>query len=336
MEIIGVDIGFGFTKGMNEAKNIIFKSILGDAVDMQFWSDLGADSSPEYLHTTINDTSYFVGELAENQSNVRHFTLDQEKMLGDFVKVLALTATGYLATEGGPLNIISGLPVVYFKQNKNRFMEVLKGHHEVTFKRADGNTITQKLFVEKLLMVPQPVGSALNLLLDNDGKVVNKKLAEKKIGVIDIGFRTTDLTILDRMQYIERGSRTLDTGISKAFTVISNKLRERSGVDVELYRMYQAVASGSIKIRGQEYNFSSIRDQVYARLAESIASDVDRLWAEDWDMDSIIFTGGGSMELARHLTPLITGNMIPIRADVDARYNNVNGYLKYGRHLWDK
>lgn len=335
MEILGIDIGFGFSKCLGQDKSVIFKSLLGDAVEMPFWSDFGVESSGEYIYATVDDATYFIGELAENQSNVRHFTLDQEKMLTDFVKVLALTGAGYIANGDGSVNIVSGLPVVFFKQNKNRFAELLKGPHEIIFKRLDGDSITRKITVEKVIMVPQPVGSALNLLLDDEGQIINKRLAEKKIGVVDIGFRTTDLTILDHMQYIDRGSRTLDTGMSKAFNVISTKLRERSGVNVELYRMYEAAKSGTIKIRGQEYNFTSIRDQVYTRMAESIANEIDRLWSEDWDIDTIVFTGGGSLEIVRYLTPLITGNMIPLRSDVDARYNNVKGYLKYGLHYWN-
>ncbi len=37
-----------------------------------------------------------------------------------------------------------------------------------------------------------------------------------------------------------------DTGISKAFGVISNKLREKCGVSVELYRLYKAAELGYV------------------------------------------------------------------------------------------
>ena len=255
-------------------------------------------------------------------------------MITDFVKILALTAAGFMGTEDEPINLVSGLPIIYFKEKKNAFTEILKGKHEIIFTQPDGKTVRKLISIDKICMLPQPIGSALNMVLNDDGKLIDQDLAKKKIGVIDIGFRTTDITILDHLQYIDRGSRTLDTGISKAFSIISNKLRERSNTNVELFRMYQAAESGSIKIKGQEYNFSSIRDQVYARLAELIASEIERLWAEDWDIDKILFTGGGSMVLAQFLMPLIIGNMIPVRAKVDARLNNVRGYLKYGLHLW--
>ena len=334
MEVLGIDIGFGFTKVAGYKDPLIFKSILGDATHLQFWSDFSEVSPAEYFHVTIDGKTYFVGDLAENQSNVRHFTLDQDKLISDFVKILALTAVGFMGTENEPINIVSGLPIIYFKEKKDTFTEILKGKHEIIFTQPDGKTVRKLISIDKICMLPQPIGSALNVVLNDDGKLIDQDLAKKKVGVIDIGFRTTDITILDHLQYIDRGSRTLDTGISKAFSIISNKLRERSNTNVELFRMYKAAESGSIKIKGQEYNFSGIRDQVYARLAEIIASEIERLWAEDWDIDKILFTGGGSMVLAQFLTPLIIGNMIPLRAKVDARLNNVRGYLKYGLHLW--
>ena len=63
---------------------------------------------------------------------------------------------------------------------------------------------------------------------------------------------------------------------------------------------------------------------------------MDRLWADEWDMDAIVITGGGAMELAKILQPLIPGNVIPLQNNTDARLNNVQGYFKYGRHLWYK
>ena len=109
-------------------------------------------------------------------------------------------------------------------------------------------------------MVPQPIGSIFNLLMNDNGRIVNKELSKQKVGVVDIGFRTTDFTVFDHLRYIERGSSTLDTGISKCFSVISNRLREESGVSVELYRLYKAVETGSIKIKGQEYTISCFKN----------------------------------------------------------------------------
>jgi plasmid segregation protein ParM len=87
-------------------------------------------------------------------------------------------------------------------------------------------------------------------------------------------------------------------------------------------------------MRGHGFAFSKIRDQVYSQLAASIANEIDRLWADDWDIDTIILSGGGCRELAPFLEPLITGNVIPVDLSRDPRLNNVLGYMKYGRFVW--
>ncbi len=340
MELLGIDIGFGFTKATDGSDMVVFKSIYGEATDIQFWADFARSSLNDYFHVTIDGRSYFVGDLAEKQSTVRHFTLSQEQLISAFIKVLALTVVGIFQKKeqpvGDPVNIVSGLPIGYYKQNKERFSQILLGRHSITYHLPDKSTATKEIFVDKVRLLPQPMGSVLNLIMDEAGRVSNGEMARQKIGVVDIGFRTTDFTILDSLRYIDRGSRTVDVGISNAFSVIAERLREKCGVAVELYRLYRAVGAGSIKIRGQELNFTKIRDQVYRQLAAKIAGEIERLWADEWDMDLIVLTGGGSVELAEHLQPMVTGNVMPLKRGADARLNNVQGYLKYGRHVWGK
>jgi plasmid segregation protein ParM len=338
MGVLGIDIGFGFTKATNGKDTLVFKSLLGDAADVQFWADFGDDAPTDHIHVTIDGESYFIGDLAEQQSSVLNFTLDQERLLSDYVKILSLTAAGMLTQNGSsthrPINLVSGLPIGFFKENHNRFNEQLTGHHTITFHSPDGKETIREIYINKVRMLPQPMGSILNLLMNNDGKVANTDLARQKIGVVDIGFRTTDLAILDRLRYINRGSKTIDMGIAKAFGVIANKLREKSSVNVELYRLYRAAETGTITMRGHGFSFPKIREQVYSQLATSIADEVDRLWVNDWDIEAIYLSGGGSRELASFLEPLIVGNVIPVDPDQDARLNNVKGYFKYGRYVW--
>jgi len=338
MQTIGIDVGFGFTKATDGKQTIVFKSIYGDATEIQFWVDFQDRNLTEYFHVTMDGKSYFVGDLAEQQSDAVSFTLDQDRMIADFVRLFALTAAGLFLNKNQageePLRIVSGLPVGFYKQYHDRFRDALKGRHTITYFSPDGSRMTKKMIIDAVQMLPQPMGSVLNLLMNEEGKITDTELAKQKIGVVDIGFRTTDYTVIDRLRYVEKSSRTMDTGISKAYAVIANKLRENGGVNIELYRLYDAVRKGTIKMRGQGFNFAKIRDQIYAQLATTIAGDMDRLWASDWDIDTIVLTGGGCQDLAAHLQPLITGNIRTAPNKNDPRLSNVEGYIKYGRYLW--
>lgn len=334
MEVAGIDIGFGFTKATDGKEFVLFKSLLGEATDIQFSLPIVKSEAGPCMHVLLDGQSYFVGDFAEHHSNTRQFTLDQEKLLTDFCKVLALTAMGYLFDTYAPVNIVTGLPVGYYREYHQRFAKILKGNHEISYQKNDGASETRRIHINNLRIIPQPLGSIFNVLMNEGGKITNRELAKQKIGVIDIGFRTTDFCIFDGLQYVERGSSTTDTGIAKSFGVIAKKLREESKVNIELYRLYDAIGTGFIKIRGKEYNISKLKDAVFSHAASIIASDVSRLWADDWDIDAIIISGGGAMELAKFLQPLIAGNILPVETHIDARLNNVQGYFKYAQYLW--
>ncbi len=335
MEVLGIDIGFGFTKAANGRNVVVFKSVFGEATDIQFREQVLDQSDQEqYLHVELDNQTYFVGELAERQSNVRSFTLDQNQLIAAFAKTLALTALGQLVERNVPVRVVTGLPIGYFRRHKDELATLLQGTHPATFVDGEGKRQETVIKVNQVRVIPQPFGSFFNLVLNDFGEVSNRDLLQEKVGIIDVGFRTCDYTIADRTRYSERGSRTTDAGMSQAFSNIASRLREKSGVSVELYRLYQAVESGSIKIRGKTYDIRATADQVFGQLASSIATEAERLWAQDWDIDVIVLAGGGGAALAPHLRRLLQGEVLSVNSDKDPRLNNVFGYAKYARHLW--
>ncbi|MCK4536459.1 MAG: ParM/StbA family protein [Desulfuromonadales bacterium] len=336
MEILGIDIGFGFTKASSGEQNLVFKSVLGEPIDIQFREDMLTveTAGEEHLQIEVDGKSYFVGELAERQSNVRFFTLDQDQFIGKFAKVLALTAAARMVKGFVPINLVTGLPIGSYRKHKDDLAKLLVGEHKVVLINADGQRDEKSISINKVRVIPQPFGSLFNLMLNDLGEMGDKRLVRDKIGLIDVGFRTSDYTISDKMRYSERGSRTTDSGIARAFNVIATKLRESSGVNIELYRLYEAIDEGSIKIRGKVYDLKTLTEQVFGQLATTVANEVDRLWVDDWDIDAMVITGGGGAVLAKHLQPLLNGEVMALDLKADMRMYNVNGYRKFGQHLW--
>ncbi len=335
MEILGIDIGFGFTKATNGKDHLIFKSVLGEATDIQYREQVLAGVGLEdHLQVEIDGKGYFIGELAERQSNVRFFTLDQSQFISRFARTLALAAAARLVGSFLPINLVTGLPIGYYRAHKDELAKILQGEHRIAFLDDQGKRQEKTININKVRVIPQPFGSMFNMMLNDLGEVADRRLTQEKIGLIDVGFRTSDFTIADRMRYSERGSRTTDSGIARAFNVIASKLREKSNVNIELYRLYDAVARGSIKIRGKEYDLKELTEQVFSQLATTVANEVDRLWVDDWDIDSMVITGGGGAVLAKYLEPLLGGQALPLDPSQDARLYNVQGYCKFGRHLW--
>ncbi len=337
MEIRGIDIGFGFTKVTNGRDFQLFKSVIGEAADIQFREQLLKPLTPEpHLQLEIDGHSIYVGELAERQSKGRAYTLDQGQMVAKFAKTLALAGLSLMTERNVPIHLVTGLPVSYYRRHKDELGALLTGRHALKVTDTAGNTQETVISVDKVRVIPQPFGSVFDLIFNDLGKAGEKRFLTEKIGVIDIGFRTADYTICDKTRYSERGSQTTDSGIAKAFSMIAASLQDTTGVNIELYRLYEAVSKGSIKIHGKSHDLRPLVQHAFGQLATAIAAEVERLWADDWDIDTVVVTGGGGAVLFPLLKPLLRGDVMTVDAGKDARFNNVRGYWKYGVHLWNR
>ncbi|MGH8460859.1 MAG: hypothetical protein ACRESS_04580 [Stenotrophobium sp.] len=334
MKILGADIGFGYTKATDGRQFQVFKSVVGEAAEVQFAEALLPDTAWKPRHIELDGKGYFVGELAETQSRGRGFTLDQAQFISQYAKTLALAAIAPFADDGEPIRLVTGLPISFFRKHKDALATLLQQRHPITVVKANGERIAKNLLIERVRVIPQPFGSMFNLMLNDIGKPSSQRFMSEKIGIIDIGFRTADYSISDKTRYSERGSQSSDSGIAAAYAAITGLLHEKSGVNIELYRLYEAVTRGNIKIKGKRYDLTGLVQQALQQLATRVAGEVNRLWADDWDIDAIVITGGGGAALAPFLQPLIEGELLPMPPEQDARLNNVTGYWKYGTHLW--
>ncbi len=337
MAVVGIDIGFGFTKATNGRDNLIFKSIFGEASDIQYREQLlGQTNQEEHLHLEIDGNSYFVGELAERQSNVRSFTLDQNQFIASFSRIMALSALSRMVQSNDPTRVVTGLPISYYRRHREEVIQLLTGKHEIAMLDAAGQRTTKVINITHVRVIPQPFGTLFSHMLNDMAEVSNKRFVQEKIGIIDIGFCTCDCTIADKTRYSERGSHTWDAGIAKAFSAIAAQLQEQTGVSVELYRLYDAVARGQIKIRGKTIDLQALTEAAFKKLASSIAGEIERRWVDDWDIDVMVITGGGGAVLTKYLQPLLDGEVMALSEDTDVRLLNVRGYWKYGMNTWGR
>lgn len=335
MHVLGVDVGFGYTKATDGRAGQAFKSLVGEAVVVQYTETIlpsGPKSPPR--HFEIGEEKVFVGELAEQQSRGRGFTLDPGMFFDRYALTLALAAIAPYVKHGEPVRVVSGLPISFFRRYRDRLITLLQGRHPVNAVHSGSEIEEKQVYIERVRVIPQPFGSLFGLMLNDEGKIVTQRFVTEKIGLIDIGFRTTDYAVADRTRYSERGSGSSDAGMSMAYSAISRWLQEKSGVNVEVYRLYEAASRGTIKIKGVRYDLKGLVERAYTQLATRIAGEAARLWSDDWDIDAIILTGGGGATLAPYLQALVEGEVLPQPAGEDARLNNVKGYWKYGRHIW--
>ena len=92
MLVMGVDVGFGFTKATDGESSVLFKSLVGEPQPRSMEENFFPGEEISGSHLTVDERSFFVGELAESESRVRQFTLDHSQMVAQQFRILALAA----------------------------------------------------------------------------------------------------------------------------------------------------------------------------------------------------------------------------------------------------
>jgi plasmid segregation protein ParM len=375
--IVGMDIGYGYTKAVGGDRQVVFPSVVGKAERIRYDADLGRhlgeeshSSGGHHLGGEIalitEDGDHFVGELALLQSRVQWTLLDRSRVEDPSARLLFLAALSELVGDSPPLNpprgaggeeerqapqtgarsspspvvcteegwggchrfrIVTGLPVNWYA-DRDKVLEQLAGKHIV--RRVNGRQIVQRFTIDEVLVVPQPFGSLFDAILGPGGQIVDQDLAQGRVGVIDVGTYTTDYVLVDRLRYVERGSGTLASAMSRAYQLIGRSLLDTFGLDLRLHQVDRAVRDGQVTVFGEERNIDWLVDPVLDALSQEVLAEAGTLWGDGRDLKAVLVTGGGAMALGER----IRRRYAHARVLPDAAMANVNGFHKYGLRKW--
>lgn len=244
---------------------------------------------------------------------------------------LGLLASDYQESETGILEAtaVIGLPTEDWsnKEQDKAVIDNLKGQHQVEI---DGKTYTVR--VKRVYVLPQPVGTLYNELLDEQGFLQKPELAEEKVGVIDIGGGTILIdTILD-FKLSQRNRKQYNTGVTDLYEAIQSKIQG----NVSLYQVERTLRSPVEGHYIYEFNKHDQRE-----ITELVKSEIDRFTRrlitnvkstlKNLDsIDSLFFTGGGANLVNRKLLQQEFKNIVIVENTETA---NVNGFYKYGLSL---
>jgi hypothetical protein len=314
--IVGVDLGFGWTKAVNGEIQWKQPSVVGE------YRRLFDPLRPEDVIYHEGAKQYFIGELAQRQSEVIHAGTKEEKAKAWTTVILLKTALAMVAPNGVS-NVVTGLPVDFYHNQRSDFMQLLANLEHKTYVVTRGShTFDACPTIQNYMVVPQPLGSAMNYLLDSNGLIQNKEAASKKILVIDIGYYTGDLLVLDGME-VGRGSGSPDgMGIDMAYKLIQEYLKDRFGKTPGRYDLDYCIRHGC---EWNGYNIRPLVDQAMSAFGARINAEVEGL---NQEFHTYIITGGWAETLAPYIR-------VPEHKKIIMnQMGNVAGYVKIGRKKW--
>lgn len=287
-EQIGIDLGYANVKIVWRGGEKQFPSIVGTPEESAF-SALGDAGS---FSIEIDGTTYNVGDAAIEQS--RFATRHENRAWFESIEYLVLfhAALAIIADSITDIHIVTGLPVAYYKADKEALRDRLKGVHHIKYNDKDVFTVN----VSKCLVIPQVMGTLMSEVFSEEGKITNGKLATGHVGVIDIGGRTINILHSHHMGDIDPETVSITLGgwdaVRAMHPMIEIKCPDIGYTDHEVS---QAIVDGHMKYRGEEVDLADEIAEVLNPMAREIIAKANEIWdGGGAKLDAILISGGGA------------------------------------------
>lgn len=332
-KVIGIDAGYGYIKAFDGKDQVIIPSIIAPARDIKFLSRMRKQDELSNLKVKVGDDWYFVGTLAKEQGKDPIQVLDRNKVFHIATKVSMLVGLGYLAKNNSNVKVVTGLPVSHFNPKEREALELsIKGKQRIEFDYSliGGKVEVVEFNVTEVKILPQPIGSLFNMIMDDKGNVMDDMvdMASGTVAVLDIGFGTTDLLVMKELDFVDKSSRSINIGVKDIMDDIREQLVVASSEEVPLYEIEATRETKSIFLKGKTYDLSSFYQRSCNSIFTKIKTICDAIWDREQTIGTYIITGGG-VHLVGNLFKSIYGTRVNVHLINDAQFANVKGYYKY-------
>ncbi len=323
--IVAIDVGYSHTKGATDGRRTIFPSVWGEV--QQAHLDLDLATRNNYLQIGTDDGTWFIGDAAIEQSGLQSRRQDRKWIVTPEYQALMMAAITEL-TSGSPVSIqmITGLPVNYFA-DKGDMVKRLQGSHQV---RRSGRR-AQRLEIGDVVVLPQGLAAVLSEALDDKGKIRPGPVAEGRVGLLDIGGHTVNVATFAQLREIARQTASIDAGMWGPVAEIGRRVNQAfPGQELRGHAVVEAIKAGHIRHYGEERDISGIARDVLRPFARRIVDEASQVWGSAAQLDVLLIAGGG----AEVVGPTLQAEYPHARIVSDPQWANCNGYIKFGRRLW--
>jgi plasmid segregation protein ParM len=317
--IVSVDVGYGYTKAVSNDGRVVFPSVVSPAPEEV---DIGIDTRKIGYTVTLRAPSstvkehFCVGELALRNARTANITLAHDKFVRD--SSLKLTfAAAYLLGAEGRIALGLGTPIAYYRHQKNDILKALSGIQRYVCVNGGPEKL---ICFDQVFVFPQGVGALMSIPdLPTQGM----------IGLIDIGFYTTDHILVDlkdgEISVYPDYVGSVEMGISTAMREFANRFAQKTGYPLKLSDVIAMWDRDTVKLYGKPVDITPLKKTALEVLATNIADAVDAAWKEKIaGLDVLYVAGGGGMQLFQLLNTRLEAD---IRLARDAQFANALGFF---------
>lgn len=273
-----------------------------------------------------NNAVYRVGHLATRSGNATELDPGSSKSEEDqtLVMLFAALALDAVREENKKIfkrsnNVVeatytlgTGLPLREVKEGKDvgYRSKLLGSVHQVEFlvtPKYQGIKVNIKF--EEVKVYPEGFAAFINLVMDNDLKVINKDLIDRRIIIQDIGGLSTDIAVIKNRKVDDDRAQGFNLGVSESLDAIREEIRSKYGVELDSRRDVVEIITkkndrNHIMVKGSRTSVHDIVDRILLDLAKKQYRHLRNVWQRNSQTEIAYFIGGGSIVLKDYLKAL--------------------------------
>lgn len=322
----GIDIGYNGLKAVAEGgRKISFPSVVGTPERSRF----GLNGHNKGIVLKDKGSQWLIGDLALHSSRFATRREDPHWYASDDYRRLMLAAFSQITTGTSVrMTVVTGLPIAYYDAGKAELKDIFEREHRVEI---EGRS-AQRIEVINCRVVMQPVGTVLHLAMDDAGRVVNKEVADKAHGVIDIGGKTTNMLTVHQLAEVPSETDSVDKGAWDIMRAVRDFFSQRGYfdlLDLSDHEIMAAILEGKVDYFDSTIDLNPVVGNLMDTMADAIFAKSTHIWGGSGRLKSIIITGGGAYLLGSRLLK----HFKQARIAPDPQFANALGYAKFAAFL---
>ncbi|CAM3826796.1 ParM/StbA family protein [Mesobacillus zeae] len=273
-----------------------------------------------------NNAIYRIGHLATKSQNATELDPGSSKSEEDQTLIMLFATLALDAARAENKNTFNqtknvidanytlgtGLPLREVKEGKDAgYRSRLVGNvHQVEFlvtPKYQGIKVNIKF--NEVKVYPEGFAAYINLVMDNDLKIINKELIDKRILIQDIGGLSTDIAVIKNRNVDDDKAQGFNLGVSESLEAIREEIRTKHGVELDSRMDVVEIITkkndrNHIMVKGSRTSVHDITDRILLDLAKKEYRLLRNVWQKNSQTEICYFVGGGAIVLKEYLKTL--------------------------------
>jgi Actin like proteins N terminal domain len=200
-------------------------------------------------------------------------------------------AFSHLAGDGVlyPRGVIS-IPVGEFNVQKDKEVRhLLQGDYAIH--GVNERTLYVQMRPQDLIVIPEGQGTFWDEAISEDGKLY-ERYARGNTAIVDVGYYTTDVMLLQDGLYVVGGAQSADIGMGNVAAAVHEDLRRQGAYGLDVWQVDENLSQPQVEVNGQCYDLQRSTEPELNALAERILNFVNST-LRGKNVRTVILSGGG-------------------------------------------